>query len=149
MAGKPQAEARRWYQQATFDLKAVAWNIRGGFHDTACFLARQAGEKALKSLLYYQGARREALLSHSLMEMVQEAAKTLDTVSSLREPARELDLHYIPSRYPNGLPAGYPHRFYDEQTADRALDAAGRIVGAVRDHFQARSETGILASDEP
>jgi HEPN domain-containing protein len=149
MAGKPQAEARRWYQQATFDLKAAAWNIQGGFHDTACFLAQQAGEKALKSLLYYQGARREALLSHSLMEMVQEAAKTLDAMSNLREPARDLDLHYIPSRYPNGLPAGYPHRFYDRQTADRALEAAGRIVGAVRGFFQARSETGILSTDEP
>ena len=149
MAGKPQAEARRWYQQATFDLKAAAWNIQGGFHDTACFLAQQAGEKALKSLLYYQGARREALLSHSLIEMVQEAAKMLDTVSNLGEPARELDLHYIPSRHPNGLPAGYPHRFYDRQTANRALEAAGRIVGAVRDYFQAQSETGILSSDEP
>ncbi len=149
MAGKAQAEARRWYQQATFDLMAAAWNIQGGFHDTACFLAHQAGEKALKSLLYYQGARREALLSHSLMEMVQEATKALETVSTLREPARDLDLHYIPSRYPNGLPAGYPHRFYDRQTADRALKAAEGVVGAVRDYFQARSETGILSSDEP
>jgi len=25
---------------------------------------------------------------------------------------RRLDLHYISSRYPNGLPAGYPHAFY-------------------------------------
>ncbi len=149
MAGKPRVEAWRWYQQAGFDLKASAWNIEGGFHDTACFLAQQAGEKALKSLLYYQGARREALLSHSLVEMVREAAETVDTMSSLREPSRELDLHYIPSRYPNGLPAGYPHRFYDRQTADRALQAAGRIVGAVRDFFQARNETGILSSDEP
>ncbi len=98
MAGKPQTEARRWYQQATFDLKAAAWNIQGGFHDTACFLAQQAGEKALKSLLYYQGARREALLSHSLVEMVQEAAKTLDTLSTLRGARARLGpaLHSVP-----------------------------------------------------
>ena len=38
-------------------FKAVAWNIEGGFYDTACFLAQQAGEKALKSLLYASGAR--------------------------------------------------------------------------------------------
>ncbi len=149
MAGKAQAEARRWFHQATFDLKAVAWNIEGGFHDTACFLAQQAGEKALKSFLYYQGARREALLSHSLVEMVQEAAKMADVVTGLLDFARELDLHYIPSRYPNGLPAGYPHQFYDRQTAERALAAAGRIVSAVREFFQARDEMGILSSDEP
>ena len=72
MTGKRKLEARRWFQQALYDLKATRWNIDGGFHNTACFLAQQAGEKALKSLLYYLGARRPALLTHSLVEMVQE-----------------------------------------------------------------------------
>jgi HEPN domain-containing protein len=40
-------EARRWIQQARHDLRAVAWNIEGGFHDTASFLARQSAEKAM------------------------------------------------------------------------------------------------------
>jgi HEPN domain-containing protein len=62
MASQRKAEARRWYQQASYDLKAVRWSIQGGFDDTACFLAQQAGEKALKSLLYYLGTRRTALL---------------------------------------------------------------------------------------
>ena len=52
MSGKRTVEARRWFQQATYDLKAAQWNIEGEFYDTACFLAQQAGEKALKSLLY-------------------------------------------------------------------------------------------------
>jgi HEPN domain-containing protein len=52
--------------------------------ETSGFLSQQAREKALKSRLYYTGARRAAL-----------------------EDARMLDLHYIPSRYPNGLPSGY------------------------------------------
>jgi len=60
MPKKRHEEASRWYKQAGFDLKAVAWNIEGGFYDTACFLAQQAGEKALKSLLYASGARRKA-----------------------------------------------------------------------------------------
>ena len=57
MPTKRKAEARRWLQQALYDLKAARWNIQGGFHDTACFLAQQAGEKALKSLLYYVGSK--------------------------------------------------------------------------------------------
>ncbi|MBI5411223.1 MAG: HEPN domain-containing protein [Nitrospirae bacterium] len=72
MAGQRKSEARRWFQQAAYDLKAARWNIEGGFYDTACFLAQQAGEKALKSLLYYLGTRRTALLTHSLVEMVRE-----------------------------------------------------------------------------
>ena len=61
--------------QAFYDLQAARWNIQGGFYDTACFLAQQAGEKALKSLLYYEGARRTALLTHSLVEMVGKEKK--------------------------------------------------------------------------
>ncbi len=81
-------------------------------YTTACFLAQQASEKALKSLLYYLGARRAALLTHSLVEMVQEGSKKVSSLLALLENAQELDLHYIPSRYPNGLPSGYPHQFY-------------------------------------
>jgi HEPN domain-containing protein len=75
MTGKRKAEATRWYRQAVYDLKAARWNIEGGFHDTACFLAQQAGEKALKSLLYYSGSRRQALSTHSIVEMIGAVEK--------------------------------------------------------------------------
>ena len=87
MGGKRKAEAARWFQQAVYDLKAARWNIEGGFHDTACFLAQQAGEKALKSLLYYLGARRTALLTHSLVEMIPEAGKRAEAFSRLLNDA--------------------------------------------------------------
>ncbi len=74
MTGKRKGEAARWYRQAAYDIKAARWNIKGGFHDTACFLAQQAGEKALKYLLYYLGARKQALFTHSLVVMIHEAA---------------------------------------------------------------------------
>ena len=32
MPAKRKAEARRWLQQALYDLKAARWNIQGGFH---------------------------------------------------------------------------------------------------------------------
>jgi HEPN domain-containing protein len=147
MPGKRETEARRWYQQATYDLQAARWNIEGGFHATACFLAQQAGEKALKSLLYYLGARRVVLLTHSLVQMVQEAGKRLKPVLSVLDQARELDLHYIPSRYPNGLPSGYPHQFYGREMAQQALQAAEDILTIVREHYQAQGDTAILGPD--
>jgi HEPN domain-containing protein len=70
MTGKRKTEARRWFQQALYDLKATRWNIEGKFYDTACFIAQQAGEKALKSILYFLGSRRKALMTHSTVEMV-------------------------------------------------------------------------------
>ena len=121
MTGKRKNEAKRWFHQAFYDLKAIRWNIQGGFYDTACFLAQQTGEKALKSLLYFQGARRTALLTHSLVEMVQEGTKKIEGLNNLLDEARELDLHYILSRYPNGIPSGYPHQFSGRKVPDQAL----------------------------
>jgi HEPN domain-containing protein len=148
MPAKKKAEAWRWYQQAVFDLKAARWTIQGGFHDTACFLAQQCGEKALKSLLYYVGSRRSALLTHSLVEMIEAAKKQVDALAGLLDEGRQLDLHYIPSRYPNGLPSGYPHRFYGKPMAEQAVAAAERILAVVRDHYQAQGDVEILAPDD-
>ncbi|MGH7207279.1 MAG: HEPN domain-containing protein [Nitrospiraceae bacterium] len=145
MPKKRHEEASRWYHQACYDLKAVAWNIEGGFYDTACFLAQQAGEKALKSLLYVSGARRKALLTHSVFEMVREVARTVESLGTLLEQARELDLHYIPARYPNGLPSGYPHLVYSRDLAERAQRAAEALMAAIKTHYEAH---GILAEFE-
>lgn len=144
MSGKRREEARRWFQQARYDLKAARWNIEGEFFNTACFLAQQSAEKVLKSFLYHIGSRRKALLTHSLVEMVQESAKKLDRLQDLLEEARKLDMHYIPSRYPNGLPGGTPHQFYSRNMAMDACAAADRICEAVAAYYSAQGETEIL-----
>jgi len=148
MSGKRKEEARRWFQQAVYDLKAVKWNIEGGFYAQACFLAQQAGEKALKSLLYYLGKRRKALFTHSLVEMVKEGAKNVKEITDLLDQARELDLHYIPSRYPNGLPSGFPQSFYSKKMAKQVLKAAEEIVVAVQMYYQKEGEKSILEPEE-
>ncbi len=149
MAGSRIEEARRWFHQAHYDLRAASWNLEGEFYSTVCFLAQQSGEKVLKSLLYYDGARRKALLTHSLVEMVRvlEGRKLAD-FPSLIEESRQLDLHYIPSRYPNGLPSGYPHRFYGKKIAEEALSAAERIFKAIETYYQTKGETRIISPDD-
>jgi len=121
--------------QAKFDLKAVEWNLQGGFYNTACFLAQQSAEKALKSTLYYCGASRTKLMTHSTVQLLSEARHCIQSPESLMDDARELDLHYIPARYPNGLPGGYPHSFYGEKTARTALQCAERILEAVLGYY--------------
>ena len=148
MIGKRKTEARRWFQQAHYDLKATRWNIEGGFFDTACFLAQQAAEKALKSILYFTGSRRKALMTHSTVEMVRESGKKINSLNELINEARELDLHYIPSRYPNGIPSGYPHQFYGRKNADQALAAAEKIFNAIKDYYLSGEHEDIIESDE-
>lgn len=50
--------------------------------------------------------------------------------------ARELDRHYIPSRYPNAFPSGTPHEAYDNIISKRALNAAKEIIKFVEDIFR-------------
>lgn len=146
MNGKRRSEAQRWFRQSLHDLEAVRWNMEGGFYEQACFLAQQAGEKALKALLHYIGARRKALLTHSLLAIVRQASQQIPELETLAGPARLLDLHYIPARYPNGLPDGYPHTFYDREMAEKALEASEKIVQTVREFFVRQGEEEIVGS---
>ena len=124
-------EARRWISQAIFDLKGAEWNLKGEFFNTACFLAQQASEKGLKSLLYYGGAGRQRIISHSIVELISEAKRIIPSMQDLINEARELDLHYIPSRDPNALPGGFPHTFYGEETAKKTLECSQKRVQVI------------------
>lgn len=41
--------------------------------------------------------------------------------------AKELDRHYIPSRYPDAYPSGRPEDYYTENIAKEALSCAQKI----------------------
>ena len=71
----------------------------------------------------------------------------MSPLAALLDNARELDLHYIPSRYPNGLPSGYPHQFYSQTMAEQALRAAETICAAIEAHYRVQGESAILAPD--
>jgi HEPN domain-containing protein len=74
-------------------------------------------------------------MTHSTVQLLAETGAFIPSAESLMDDARELDLHYIPARYPNGLPGGYPHSFYGEKTARTALRCAERIIEAVFGYY--------------
>ena len=47
--------------------------------------------------------------------------------------AKELDRHYIPTRYPNFHPEGAPMDYYTGNDAKRAVENARRIIEFRRD----------------
>jgi HEPN domain-containing protein len=103
----PAAEARRWWEQALDDrLFVLAMAQEARFFDKACFVAQQAAEKALKACLYAQGERE--VYGHSILQFVRDLARSEPSFSRVANPAARLDRHYIPARYPNGLPGGTP-----------------------------------------
>ncbi|MHB8763439.1 MAG: HEPN domain-containing protein, partial [Deferrisomatales bacterium] len=53
-----------WMRQAGNDLEWAAHSLAGGFFAQTCFIAQQAGEKALKALAYARGY--DTVKTHSL-----------------------------------------------------------------------------------
>lgn len=131
---QPEVEARRWLAQARDDLALAEWLLNEGrFFDKGCFISQQAAEKALKAVLYGYGAR--VVLGHSVADLLSQALKHHPELSDLADGSRLLDRFYIPTRYPNGLPAGAPCESFRREdlgsaaTLARAIvDAAGRIL---------------------
>lgn len=111
-----------WFRQAKRKLDSALWTIQGGFYEDACFSAQQAAELAVKALLESQG-RIE--LGHSVVQLLQA---TSDVPSEILAAARVLDRYYIPTRYPNGFPAGAPMDFDDQPTAEEAVKLAETIL---------------------
>ncbi len=123
--------SKDWIEQAE-------WDLEQGFYDWACFSAQQAAERAVKALFQKQGA---IAWGHSVAELLRELSKLLDVPKNLVEKAMELDQVYIPSRYPNALPAGAPKGAFTEGQARRLVEYAGQIVGFCKG-FLSRMEQG-------
>ncbi|MEM1710488.1 MAG: HEPN domain-containing protein [Sulfolobales archaeon] len=124
-------EALRWFDEALWDLDTAKILHRERRFNAAVFYSHQAAEKACKALLYNVN---EAPWGRSIRELLMRYYNRLGETppNDLMTYARELNRHYIPSRYPNAHPAGTPHEAYDEETSRRALDAAERVIQFVK-----------------
>uniref|UniRef100_A0A7C5TGR3 HEPN domain-containing protein n=1 Tax=Ignisphaera aggregans TaxID=334771 RepID=A0A7C5TGR3_9CREN len=127
-------EAKRWLMQAFRDLKASMDSFRSGNFEWSCFQAQQAAEKAVKAFLYVYG---RSAWGHSVVELLDYLKEFEEISNELYIYARELDRHYIPSRYPNAFESGYPGMYYDEAVAERAINASKKIIDWVRERLKA------------
>ena len=117
-----------WIRQAELDLQAALDLRAGGHFEWACFLAQQAGEKAVKSAHEQSGAEA---WGHSVAGLLEELE---DVAAEVLEAAKGLDKHYIPTRYPNSHPAGAPGDLYTEREAELAIADARTVL----DHVKSR-----------
>jgi len=124
----PDREARRWLKSAREDLRYAEYAADGDFHAPACFHAQQAAEKAVKAVHYRRGAR--AVIGHNVRALIEELDPPEVTLHALLDDARELDIFYLPTRYPNGLDRGTPGEAFSGKQSSRALELARKILEA-------------------
>jgi HEPN domain-containing protein len=122
------AEAKRWLEAAREDLAYARHASSGGYHAPACFFAQQAAEKAVKVVHYLRGAR--AVIGHSVRALIEQLEPPEASLRALLDAGRELDLLYIPTRYPNGLDSGTPRAAFGAEQSKHAIELAERCVQA-------------------
>jgi HEPN domain-containing protein len=125
----PASEARRWLEAAREDLAYARHAAAGGHHAPACFYAQQAAEKIVKAIHYSRGAR--AVLGHNVRALIEQLEPVPAPFAALLDAARDLDLLYVPTRYPNGLDAGTPAQAFSSAQSSRALELGARFLEAV------------------
>lgn len=114
-----------WLRQADADLHHARNAREDGDFNWAAFAAHQAAEKAIKAL--FQKLHLDAW-GHTLSILLANLPEAARPAAGLLDRAKELDKHYIPTRYPNGFERGAPVDFYTRREADDAISAAEAIL---------------------
>ncbi len=118
-----------WLRQAIKDLRHAEKSLEFGDYEWACFAAHQAAEKAVKALYQFLGVE---VWGHSVSRMLENLPENYKPSRELIDKAKELDRHYIPTRYPNFHPEGAPMDYYTEKDAERAIIISREVVEYVR-----------------
>ncbi|MFA4955971.1 MAG: HEPN domain-containing protein [Candidatus Methanoperedens sp.] len=117
-------EFERWMAQASDTLNSARHDYSYKSYNWCCFKAQQAAEYAVKALLKGLGI---SAYGHSIVKLLKDLETYSLDVHKLVFYARILDRHYVPARYPDAFTEGSPFEFYDEKTAQEALDCAEKI----------------------
>ena len=112
-----------WLAQAIRDLEQARSSRAEGRHEWACFAAHQSAEKAVKALHLNFG---QEAWGHVVARLLAESPSPVP--EDIVEKARFLDNFYVPTRYPNGHPAGAPFEHYGRIQSEEAIRYAGEIV---------------------
>ena len=119
------ARAGDWFRQAEADLRHARNARDSQDYAWSAFASQQAAEKAIKAL--FQQLHLEAW-GHVLSSLLANLPEAAQPQPALIDCARELDKHYIPTRYPNGFERGAPVDFYTRKEAEEAIKNAEAIL---------------------
>ncbi len=128
----PANRSRDWWKQALHDQEAARRNAEIGVYDWACFMAQQAGEKALKALVQHRGGDA---WGHSARDLAALLPDDIEVPREVRDALPLLDRYYIPTRYPNGIDSGTPAETYGAQDAETAVGLCEKVLRFVESHL--------------
>ncbi len=118
-----------WLEEANWDLGNANILFENDRFNTVVFHCQQAAEKAVKALLYHNKINGWGHSIHSLLEKYKNIKN--ENFDNIERLALSLDKHYITTRYPDALPNIAPHKAYNKQEAEIAINQAKDIINFV------------------
>ncbi|OGQ94980.1 MAG: hypothetical protein A2284_04885 [Deltaproteobacteria bacterium RIFOXYA12_FULL_61_11] len=107
----------RWREFASQDLQMAELALTGALYNQVCFHCQQCLEKLLKALLADQETATPR--THSIVDLL--ALFPADFLNDLRDELGDMDLYYLPTRYPDALPGSLAEGLPDREDAEEAL----------------------------
>jgi HEPN domain-containing protein len=128
-----------WLSQAKRDLKHSKESLKIKHYEWAVLASQHSAEKAIKALYYEMGADP---WGHSIYKFLKKLPEGFEISKSLINAVKNLDKHYITSRYPNGFASGTPEDYYIKEDAEEAISDGERILKFCEDQISSlREET--------
>lgn len=137
--GKPEKTYRYevWLSQAGHDIEAAKLSLEYGFFEWACFQAEQAAEKALKSVIVYNG--RSAPKLHKLGVLIGLVKSIDKRFQGIHIDIADLQSYTFTARYPFLIPGNFetPHDYIQKEDAEICLKQARIIYNLVKELLSA------------
>lgn len=114
------AQGDRWLEFARQDLQMAELALKEGIYNQVCFHSQQCVEKCVKGLLANIGKTPPRI--HSIVDLL--GLLPPDCLEDLREELGQMDIYYIPTRYPDALPGSLPDGLPGKEDAEEAIAIA-------------------------
>ena len=125
--------SKNWLEEAMSDLETARVLLDAGRFSACVFHSQQASEKAMKALLL---KLHQAAWGHSVWNLYLDASRALDSCDpAVERAARNLDFHYVSSRYPDAFPSGTAAEHYCREDAEEALTWAQTVLSFATKHL--------------
>lgn len=125
-----------WLKQAQAEYAAARSLFEDGHWAWCCFTCQQCAEKALKAVLEHFG---DIQTGHNLNHLLESVSVYVPVPESVRNSCIRLNRLYIPTRYPDALPAGAPADQYFESDAQEAIADAEAVLEYARQAIESPS----------
>lgn len=126
-----------WLAQSNYDLNAAKVSMKAGFYEWACFQAEQSAEKALKSVIVYNGKSAPKL--HKLGVLVGIIKNIDQRFRGIHIDISQLQSYTFITRYPFLVPGSFetPHDYINRDDAEICINKATVIYNLIRELLHA------------